>query len=139
MTCGVGHRCGLNLSLLWLWRRLPTTAPIRPLAWEPPYAMGAALEKTKRQKKKKKKKCISSKWRFLAPPSHATTCSTHDPVFSISIKVTRSTAPHSAFLSLVLAFAFFFLAKNVLNPPTCHSLDHNDPDPGGSCCCSFRR
>ena len=27
------------------------TAPIRPLAWEPPYVMGAAL---KRKKKKKK-------------------------------------------------------------------------------------
>ena len=29
------------------------TAPIRPLAWELAYAMGAALEKTKRPKKKK--------------------------------------------------------------------------------------
>jgi len=28
------------------------TALIRPLAWEPPYAMGVALEKAKRQKKK---------------------------------------------------------------------------------------
>ena len=28
------------------------TAPIRTLAWELPYATGAALEKTKRQKKK---------------------------------------------------------------------------------------
>ena len=28
-------------------------APIRPLAWEPPYATDAALEKAKRQKKKK--------------------------------------------------------------------------------------
>ena len=28
------------------------TAPIRPLAWEPPYAMGAALEKTEKEKKK---------------------------------------------------------------------------------------
>ena len=28
------------------------TAPIRPLAWGPPYAMGAAQEKAKRQKKK---------------------------------------------------------------------------------------
>ena len=27
------------------------TAPIRPLAWEPPYAEGAAQEKAKRQKK----------------------------------------------------------------------------------------
>ena len=36
-------------ALLWLWRRLVATAPIRLLAWEPPYAAGAAL---KRQKKK---------------------------------------------------------------------------------------
>ena len=28
--------------------------PIGPLAWEPPYAAGVALEKAKRQKKKKK-------------------------------------------------------------------------------------
>ena len=31
-------------------------APVRPLAWEPPYAVGVALEKAKSQKKKKKKK-----------------------------------------------------------------------------------
>ena len=46
----VGHRCGSDLVLLWLWCRLAATAPIRPLVWEPPYAAGAAL---KRQKKKK--------------------------------------------------------------------------------------
>ena len=40
--------------LLWLWRRLAAVAPIRPLAWEHPYAMGAALKKAKRPKKKKK-------------------------------------------------------------------------------------
>ena len=43
-------------SLLWLWRRLVATALIGPLTWEPPYAAGAALEKTKRQKAKKKEK-----------------------------------------------------------------------------------
>jgi len=32
------------------------TAPIRPLAWELPYAEEAALEKAKRPKKKKKHK-----------------------------------------------------------------------------------
>ena len=32
-------------TLLWLWRRLPATALIRPLAWEPPYAVGAALKR----------------------------------------------------------------------------------------------
>ena len=30
--------------LLWLWRRPAAVAPIRPLAWEPPYAAGAALK-----------------------------------------------------------------------------------------------
>ena len=47
MSCGVGHRCGLDPA--WLWHRLATVAPIRPLAWEFPYAVGAAL-KTKKQK-----------------------------------------------------------------------------------------
>jgi len=50
MICGVGHRHGSDPALLWLWRRLEATAPIRPLAWEPPYAVGAALEMAKRQK-----------------------------------------------------------------------------------------
>ena len=31
-------------ELLWLWCRPVATAPIRPLAWEPPYAAGAAQE-----------------------------------------------------------------------------------------------
>ena len=40
-------------ALLWLWRRPVATAPIGPLAWEPPYASGAAL---KRQKSKQTKR-----------------------------------------------------------------------------------
>ena len=39
-----------------VWCRPLATALIRPLAWEPPYAEGVALEKVKRPKKKKKKK-----------------------------------------------------------------------------------
>ena len=31
-------------ALLWLWRRPAAEAPIRPLAWEPPYAADAALK-----------------------------------------------------------------------------------------------
>ena len=42
MSCGVGHRC--SSDPLWLWRRLAATAPIRPLAWEPPCAEVAALK-----------------------------------------------------------------------------------------------
>ena len=48
MSCGVGHRRGLDLALLWLWLRLAAVALIRSLAWEPPYAMGAALKKKKK-------------------------------------------------------------------------------------------
>ena len=54
MSYGVGHRHGSDPMLLWLWCRLAATALIRPLAWELPYAAGAAIEKTKRPKKKKK-------------------------------------------------------------------------------------
>ena len=53
VSCGVGCRHISDPALLWLWHRMAATAPIRPLAWEPPYATGAAPEKAKRQKKKK--------------------------------------------------------------------------------------
>ena len=41
-------------ALLWLWCRPAAIVLIRPLVYEPPYAVGAALEEAKRQKKKKK-------------------------------------------------------------------------------------
>ena len=49
MHCGVGRRYDSDLALLWLWHRLAAAALIQPIAWELPYAEGAAL---KRQKKK---------------------------------------------------------------------------------------
>ena len=55
MSCGVGCRRGSDPMLLWLWFRLAATAPIRPVAWEPPHAMEATLEKAERQKKQKTK------------------------------------------------------------------------------------
>ena len=51
MSCGVGCRHGSDPALLWLWPRPVAMAPIRPLAWEPPYAAGAAQKIAKRQKK----------------------------------------------------------------------------------------
>ena len=50
VSCGVGRRHCSDPALLWLWRRPVATAPIRPLAWEPPCAAGAAQEMAKRQK-----------------------------------------------------------------------------------------
>ena len=52
MSCGVGRRHGSDLALLWLWRMPVATAPIRPLAQEPPYAVGTALKKGQKTKKK---------------------------------------------------------------------------------------
>ena len=57
MSYGVGCRRGSEPALLWLWCRLAATALIRPLACEPPYAVGAAQEMAKSQKKKKKEFC----------------------------------------------------------------------------------
>ena len=54
MSCGVGHRCGSDLALLWLWCRQAAIAQIQPLAWEPPNATGMALKKKKKKDKKKK-------------------------------------------------------------------------------------
>ena len=41
-----------DAALLWLWCRPEASAPIRPLAWEPPYAARAALETAKKKKKR---------------------------------------------------------------------------------------
>ena len=63
MSCGVGHRPGLDPELLWLWYRPAATALIQRLAWELPCAMGSALkskkqtnEQTNKQKPKKQTK-----------------------------------------------------------------------------------
>ena len=50
VSCDVGCRHGLDPALLCLWRRLAATASIRPLAWEPPHAAAAALQKGKKTK-----------------------------------------------------------------------------------------
>ena len=52
MSCGVGHRHGLDPELLWLWCKLTAPAPVQPLAWELPYAADVAL-KNKQTKKSK--------------------------------------------------------------------------------------
>ena len=49
MSCGVGYRLDLDPALLWLWCKLVATTPIRPLAWELPYAVGMALKSKKKK------------------------------------------------------------------------------------------
>ena len=55
MSCGVGHRHGWDPTLL-----------IGPLAWEPPYATGAALEKGKKTKKQKTKQNKNAPLSYLS-------------------------------------------------------------------------
>ena len=55
MSCGVGRRRISDLALPWLWCRPAAIALIRPLAWEPPYAAGAALKRQKRKKQNQTK------------------------------------------------------------------------------------
>ena len=50
VNCGVGYRHGSDLALLLLWRSLAAVAPIRPLPWELPYAVGVALKNKKKKK-----------------------------------------------------------------------------------------
>ena len=59
MSCGVVHRCGLDLVWLWLWPA--AVALIQHLAWELSYAMGETLKSQKKKKKKKKKDYINTK------------------------------------------------------------------------------
>ena len=54
MSCGIVHRS--SSDLVWLWCRLVATAPTGPLAWEPPYATGAALNNKKSEPPPPKKK-----------------------------------------------------------------------------------
>ena len=50
MSCGVGDTCSSDLAWRWLWLWPAAIAPVRPLAWEPPYAMGIVLKKQKKKK-----------------------------------------------------------------------------------------
>ena len=54
VSCGMGHRCCSDptLLLLWLWCRPAAVTPIQLLAWESPYATSEALKSKKKKKKK---------------------------------------------------------------------------------------
>ena len=56
--------------MLWLWCRSAAGAPIRLLAWEPPYATGAALKSRKKEGKEKQAHlCQHPVWWWPDPPA----------------------------------------------------------------------
>ena len=96
--------------MLWLWRRPVATAPIRPLAWEPPYAAEAAQEiattTTTTKKAKDKKKNKKTKKRF----NHTTNSPCSD------LMLTKQTFDYNLFSWVVSRFSLeeilFFLDEN---------------------------
>ena len=54
MSSGAGHKLSSAPALLWLWHRSAAAALIQPLAWDPPYAIGAALKSQKAKQNKTK-------------------------------------------------------------------------------------
>ena len=69
MSCGVGHRRGSNLALLWLWLRLVATTLIQSLAWEVPCVTGVALKRQNNNYNKIKRR-FESKERFSDKARH---------------------------------------------------------------------
>ena len=55
MSCGIGHRHGSDLALLWLWHRPAAAAPNSTPSLGTSYATGAAL------KRKEKIRTLSKK------------------------------------------------------------------------------
>ena len=56
MSYGIGCRCSSDPELLWLWHWPADAAPIRPLAWELPYAAGVALKRRQQQQQQQQQK-----------------------------------------------------------------------------------
>ena len=87
--------------MLWLWYRPEATAPTGPLAWEPPYARGAAL---KRQKKKKKIcvaffVAVSALWGWIPSESSISLVSLHGQT-----QRGRAASSFSAYITLAAVF-----------------------------------
>ena len=101
MSCGVGRRHGSDPMLLWLWRRLVATAPIQPLAWEPLYAAGAALEKAKRQKNKIKYTFLLLPFSDDSPLKTLSNCTAilETPSFVTSMKMEKLVEQTNMFFS----------------------------------------
>ena len=91
------------------------TAPIRPLAWDPPYATGVAQEMAKRQKKKKKKK----KSGVPTPPTSIDTEKALEKMKTPLLQTLNTPEIERDFLnslfSQLVFFVFSFLLLNIGN------------------------
>ena len=68
MSCGVGCRCGLDPTLLWLWLRLMASSPIRTPSLGTSIYHGCSLKKKEKRKIRFLKKVL--KVRLSSPLCH---------------------------------------------------------------------
>ena len=65
MSCSIGYRHDSDPTFLWLWCRQAAAAPIRPLAWEIPYATHEALIKGEKKKKRYLQHSLNASKEFI--------------------------------------------------------------------------
>ena len=129
MSCGGGRRRGSDPVWLWLWCRPAAVALIRPLAWEPPYAMGAALKRQKQKRTNESKqasKQASKPALFLWLCHIRTTSCNQEPPISCGLLHTLQ-IKFSSFVKVSHSFEmncnhhfFFFLSFVFLGPHPWH-------------------
>ena len=87
----VGSTCCLDLALLWLWRRPVATAPIRPLAWEPPICLGSGPRNGKKTKQTNKQTNRENKrLKGLSPLPLSSLCLSLSHSLSLSVSLCLS-------------------------------------------------
>ena len=108
MSCGVCRQQGSDLRCCGWQCRLAAAAPIQPLAWELPYAAGAALKKKNKKIKKiegkKEKKKRKPRDKQLGLPLHSTCLN-----FSIctNLLISKQQSSTLTFFCLFLFFRLF--------------------------------
>ena len=120
MSCGAGWRCGSDPALLWLWRRPAAVVPIGPLAWEPPYGMGTALES-----KQKQKNLLTQ--RSVFPPLHRIITQLSKPVNPWAVSVICQKPSRCWWNGSILPQALMVThSPHIFCPFTCEWQDHNN-------------
>ena len=87
MSRRVGRRGSSDLVLLWLWCRLAVVALIRPLNWEPPYAVSAALKRPKKKERERERRKVERSSGFVNIEGHGNLEGEPKSNFNIKIKI----------------------------------------------------